>query len=82
MSVGKICASRAAAGKVGKFSVAVCVLIITWPSGSATEMPLTAGLMLSNTEISDRAIKFSVVPVSALIEWINQKRNVVELNFD
>ena len=65
-----MCASRAAAGKVGKFTVAVCVLIITWPSGSATEMPLTAGLMLSKMEILDRAIKFPVLPVSALIEWV------------
>ena len=63
LSVGKMCASCAAAGNVGKFSV-------TWPSGSATDMPLTAGLMLSKTEISERAIKFPVVPVSALIEWV------------
>ena len=55
---------------MGKFRVAKCVLIITWPSGSATEMPLTAGLMLIKTEISQRAIKFPVVPVSALIQWV------------
>ena len=67
-----MCVSHAAAGKVGKFSVAVCVLIITWSSaGSATEMPLTAGLMLSKTEISERTIKFPLVPVSALIEWVD-----------
>ena len=77
-----MCTSRAAAGKVGKFSVAVCVLIITWPSGSATKMPLTAGLMLSKTEISEKAIKFPVVPVSALTEWVEVEEKCCWLNFD
>ena len=68
--VGKMCASRAAMGKVGKFRVAVCVLIMTWPSGSETERPFTAGWMSRRTEILEREIKCPVVPVSALMEWV------------
>ena len=41
-------------GKVGKFRVAVCVLIMTWQSGSATERLCTAGWMSRRTEISER----------------------------
>jgi hypothetical protein len=33
-------------------------------------MPLTAGLMISTTVRSDEARKFPVVPVSALIVWV------------
>ena len=70
-----MCASRAAMGKVGKLRVAVCVLIMTWPSGSATERLCTAGWMSRRIEISERKIKFPVVPVSALMEWVEAEEN-------
>ena len=74
-SVGKTCASRAAMGKVDKFRVAVCVLIMTWPSGSETERLFTAGWMSRRKEILEREIKCPVVPVSALMEWVEGEEN-------
>ena len=64
---------RADNGNEGKFSVAVCVLIIIWPLGSATEIPLTTGLTSSKTAASGSDMKFPVVPVSAFIEWVETK---------
>ena len=62
-------------GKVGKFRVAVCVLLMTWPSGSATERLCRAAWMSRRTEISEREIKWQVVPVSTLIEWVEAEEN-------
>ena len=73
VSDGKMCAARADKGNEGKFRVAVCVLLITCPLGRDTDIPLATGVMSNNTAASGRAMKFPVVPVSALIEWVETK---------
>ena len=40
------------------------------PFGRDTEMPLVVGHMSRSTAASGRAIKLPVVPVSALMEWV------------
>ena len=73
VSEGKMCAARADNGNEGKFRVAVCVLLITCLLGRETEIPLATGVMSNNAAASGRAIKFPVIPVSALIEWVESK---------
>jgi hypothetical protein len=73
VSPGKTCATRADIGIEGEFNVAVLVLVIMSPFGSATEMPLVAGRIFKGTAASRSAMKLPVVPVSALIEWVETK---------
>ena len=70
---GNMCAARADSGSEGRFNVAVCVLVIMSPFGRATDMPLLVGHISNRTAASGSAIKFPVVPVSALIEWVETK---------
>ena len=48
---------------------------LMWPFGRDTEMPLFVGQMSRSTAASGRAIKLPVVPVSALIEWVETEDN-------
>ena len=63
-SAGKMCALRAAAGKVGRFKVAVWVDSIVVPSGKLTVMPLGVACF-SVTGVLEE-IKWPVQPVSAM----------------
>ena len=51
--------------------------MIMSPFGSATEMPLAAGRIFKSTAASGRVIKLPVVPVLALIEWVETKEIVL-----
>ena len=75
VSPGNTCAVRAESGSDGRFNVAVWVLVIISPFGRDTEMPLFVGQMSRSTAASKRAIKLPVVPVSALIEWVETEDN-------
>ena len=61
-SPGNKCAARADSGKEGKFYVVVCVLVM-----------IISPCYKKKTAASERAMKWSVVQLSALIEWVENK---------
>ena len=62
--------------------VAVLVRVIMSTSESATEMPLVARYVFKSTAASGQTMKLPVVPVSALIEWLETKGRGVFDSFD